>query len=434
MKTSSFLTLFILLIFFSETNFAQGEAAVPFLLLNPSPSLSAMGATGTALPTEDPFGFLWNPAQLGYTSQSNNLSYIFYPAKLEWLPAFNLDLELKAIAFNAGYNFKDLIGFPLSFGFGYSNTEINFGEFIRTGEGGPEPIGTFEAKDYYNAYSFGLGIDYFVQLSVGYTIKDVTSILSDQPTGEDQGMGKAETTVNDLGILLNVPIIKLINEELILPIDGSLNGKPTFNFSLGYSKSNIGDEISYIDPAQADPLPRMDRLGYGINTGFDLISDNFRINAFNLSFTVEADDILIKRDSIDWSYQSTLSDLKFWKNIVQIEGDEKIVSHAGTKLDFVETVSLYFGHFSGRGFFDQRKTNGFELRTNGLLKLIALWAKTPTTDFLRDHFDIRYYNTNYYDLSEFETKMTGLAFYIHNLNELFETIKSYSLIQMRVSI
>ncbi len=43
-------------------------------------------------------------------------------------------------------------------------------------------------------------------------------------------------------------------------------------FLLGYSKSNIGDEIYYIDPAQADPLPRMDRIGYGITAGFDLIS------------------------------------------------------------------------------------------------------------------------------------------------------------------
>jgi hypothetical protein len=117
MKTTSSLTILLLFNLFSVTNFAQGEAAVPFLLLNPSPSLSAMGSTGTALPTEDPFGFLWNPAQLGYTSQTNNFSYIFYPAKLEWLPAFNLDLELRAIAFNAGYNFKDLIGFPLSFWF-----------------------------------------------------------------------------------------------------------------------------------------------------------------------------------------------------------------------------------------------------------------------------------------------------------------------------
>ena len=45
-----------------------------------------------------------------------------------------------------------------------------------------------------------------------------------------------------------------------------------------------------------------------------------------------------------------LSDLQFWKNIIEIEGTQKIVSHAGTKVEFVESVSLYFGHFSGRGF------------------------------------------------------------------------------------
>ena len=59
------------------------------------------------------------------------------------------------------------------------------------------------------------------------------------------------------------------------PLDEGLSGKPTFDFSLGYSKSNIGDEIYYIDPAQADPLPRIDRTGYGFSAGFDLISKNF---------------------------------------------------------------------------------------------------------------------------------------------------------------
>ena len=414
MKTTSFLTILFFFNVFSLKSFAQGEAALPFLLLNPSPSLSAMGQTGTALPTDDPFGFLWNPAQLGYTSQTNNLSFIFYPSKIDWL-GFD-QLEIKSISLNAGYNFKELIGFPLSFGFGYSNTKLNFGEFIRTGEGGPEPIGIFEPKDYYNAYSFGLGVDYFVQLNIGYTIKDVTSELF---VVNEEDIGTVKTTVNDFGILLNVPVVKLIDDKLQAQLDENLFAAPSFNFSLGYSKSNIGDEIYYIDPAQADPLPRMDRLGYGINTGFDLVTDDFRINAFNLSFTVEADDILIKRDSTGSEYQSTLSNLNFWKNIVLIEGDDKIVSHAGTRLDFVETVSVYFGHFSGRGF-DQRKTNGYEFRAKGLLRILALWAKDPVTDFIRDHFDIRYYNTDFFADHPLETKMTGLAFYIHNLNELFE--------------
>ena len=139
--------------------------------------------------------------------------------------------------------------------------------------------------------------------------------------------------------------------------------------------------LYYIDPAQADPLPRIDRTGYGISTGLDLISDNFRINAFNISFTVEADDILVTRDSTgNWEYESTLSDLQFWKNIVEIEGSQEIVSHAGTKLEFVESVSLYFGHFSGRGYYSE-KTNGYELRAKGLFKLMCIVGKRSSNRF-----------------------------------------------------
>jgi len=414
MKTTSFFTILFFLHLFSFKTFPQGEAALPFLLIQPSPSLSAMGQTGTALPTEDPFGFIWNPAQLGHNSLNNNLSFIFYPSPVEWVPTFYADIELNALAFNVGYNFKDLVGFPLSFGLGYSNTKFDYliPHYIYLGQ--PLP------KDDYNAYSFGIGVDYFVQLSIGYTIKDVSSTIIPD-LGEPSTL-TSETTVNDFGILLNVPIVRLIDDNLLLPMNKGLSGKPTFDFSLGYSKSNIGDEISYIDWAQADPLPRIDRLGYGFNAGFDLVSDNFKINALNLSFTVEADDILVKRVpySSEWSYQSTLSDLKFWKNIIQIEGDENIVSHAGTKLEFVESFSYYIGHFSGRGFPDARETNGYEIRAKGLFKLWALWANDPITDFFRDHFDIIYYNTTYFANIALETKMTGLSFYFHNLNELIK--------------
>lgn len=402
MKTTSLLSLLFLFTFFPFKIFAQGEAAVPILLLNPSPMLSGMGATGTALPTEDPFAFVWNPAQLGYNSLTNNYSFIFYPSKIDWLGS--VGLELKGIALNVGYNFKDLIGFPVSFGFGYSNVELDFG--------------IFGGRDHYNAYSFGLGVDYYVQLSFGYTIKDVTSIQYPYP-GEWEEI-KAETTVNDFGILLNVPVIRLIDEKMLLPLDNNLYGKPTFNFSLGYSKSNIGDEIYYIDPAQADPLPRTDRTGYGFSAGFELISDDFIMKIFNVSFTSEAEDILISRDTTGhWEYQSTFSDLNYWKNVIQIEGDENIVSRTGTKLDFIESFSYYFGHFSGRGFY-VRETIGYEIRAKGLFKLWALWAKDPITDFFRDYLDIRYYNTNYFARRGLETKMTGLAFYFHNLNDLFE--------------
>lgn len=416
-RTIIFLSLFSFLLL-TNKSFSQGESAVPFLLLNPSPSLSAMGQTGTALPTEDPFGFIWNPAQLGYTSQNNNFSFIFYPSKFEWLPKFNLDLEVKSLAFNVGYNFKDIIDFPLSVGFGYSYFELNFGEFLRIDEGDPSGLGSFYSMDYYNAYSLGIGIDYFVQFNAGITFKDITSILSDQPTEPGLKEAKAKPNVVDFGLLINVPVLKLIDEETQIELENDMLLKPDFNFSIGYSKSNIGDEVYYIDPSQADPLPRMDRLGYGLSTGFDLLGDDFQMKIVNFSLTVEADDILITKDSTGWDYQSTLSDLQFVKNLINIEGTQDIVSHIGLKFDLFETVSFSTGHFSGRGF-DERKTNGYELRTKGLFKLWAMWAQDPITDFLRDHIDIRYYNTNFFADHYFETKMTGLALYVHNFNSLF---------------
>lgn len=419
MKTRFLVLSLFSLLTLTNITYSQGEAAVPFLLLQPSPSLAAMGQTGTALPTEDPFGFLWNPAQLGYTSQNNNFSFIFYPSKLEWWPKTNLDLEIKSVAFNLGYNFKDIINFPLSVGFGYSYFELNFGEFLRTDETDLTPLGSFYSMDYYNAYSVGVGIDYYVQLNAGITYKSITSILSDYPYQGEQIGGKAKPNVVDFGLLLNIPILKLIDDNLYIPIENNLRLKLDFNFSIGYSKSNIGDEVYYIDQAQADPLPRTDRIGYGFSTGFDLLGDNFQMDVLNFSLTVEADDILITRDSTGWDYQSTLSDLQLVKNLINVEGTEDIVSHIGLKIDLFETVSFSTGHFSGRGFMDVAETGGYELRAKGIFKLWTLWAKDPFTDFLRDHIDIRYYNTNYFDGDWRETKMTGLALYVHNINSLF---------------
>lgn len=409
MKTTVLLLSIFSFLVFTNKSFSQGEAAVPFLTLQPSPSLRAMGQTGTALPTEDPYGFIWNPAQLGYTSQKNNFSFMFYPAKMKWALSNYFNTELNGLAFNLGYNLKELIKFPLSIGIGYSKFKMI-----------SDANTSFESQDYYHAYSVGIGIDYSVQFNAGFTLKSITSILSSGPVGQQFGQGKAEPNVIDIGLLINVPVLKLMDDNMHVALENDLQIKPDFNFSIGYSKSNIGDEVYYLEPSQADPLPRMDRIGYGISTGFDLLDDNFQMKMINFSLTVEADDILITKDSTGWDYQSTLSDLKFWKNIINIVGTEEIVSHIGLKFDLFETISFSTGHLSGRGFTDNvQETDGYELRTKGIFKLWALWAKVPITDFLRDHIDIRYYNTNYFADDWRETKMTGLALYVHNLNSLF---------------
>jgi hypothetical protein len=409
MKKLNFIFIGILVLSAFNCLLAQGEAAIPFLAIPISPAQNAMGATGTSLPTDDVYGFLFNPAQLGYTSQSNNLSFIFYPNNIKWAN-FN-QVSLTGMGLNLGYNFKSLLNFPLSVGIGFANPELNFGEFVITDPGSPEPIGTFGSKDYYYAYSMGAGIDYYVQFYAGITYKSITSILSDAPNGEEQGSGTAEVSAIDYGFLLNIPVIRLIDENLDFNIIQNVPTKPYLNLSFGLAKSNIGDEVFYIDPAQADPLPRTARLGYGVSTGINMQFEKFILKAFDIAFTVDADDILIERDSLGSSYQSGLGDIDFSKNIIQIEGDDHVVSHAGLQISLFETLVLRNGHFSGRRT-GETKTKGIEIRTKGLLKLLEELSDSPTIKFISNHFDLRYYNTNYFSDHPLETKMNGIALVI----------------------
>lgn len=407
----SFLILFLTFAI-QNVSVSQGETAIPLLQYPVSPSLSGMGATGTSLPTDDPFGFLYNPAQLGYTSQENNLSFIIYPSSLELSPFPSVPINLSSFALNLGYNFKNLIDFPLTVGFGFARPEMSFGEFTLTG-------GTFEPKDYYLAYSLGAGIDYGVQFNAGITYKSITSILGpiNIGVGEEQGSVEANVSTFDYGLLLNVPVIRLIDDNPTLDLFENVPSIPFFNFSIGYAQLNVGDEIYYIDPAQADPLPRTARLGYGLSTGIDFIIQDMTLRVLSVSFTVDAEVLLVLRSfdtngAVVNEYQSFLGDIDIYKNIIQMKGDENVISRSGFKLDLVETLTITWGKYSGKSS-DSKKTNGIEIRSKGLLKLLDKFTSDPTISYIANHFDIRYYNSNY-NLDHFtETNFEGIAFVIN---------------------
>ena len=400
MSYKRIVSLIVLSTLLSSVTLAQGEGAIPFLVFPLSPSLNAMGATGTSIPTDDPYGFLFNPAQLGHTSQSTNLSFIFYPSKVNFE---SIDkLKLTGIALNLGYNFKNLVGIPLSIGFGFSNPELNFGELF----------GNTGAKDFYNAYSFGIGVDYFVQFNAGVTYKDITSILPNQPIpiGEENGDVKTEGNTIDYGLLLNIPVIKLIDDKLSINIIDNIPIKPSFNFSAGYSQSNIGDEVYYIDSAQSDPLPRTARLGYGISLGLDFLIDGSLFGFIKFEFSVDAEDILIERDMFGFEYQNGIGDIDIGRNIIQIKGDDKVVSRSGYRIYLMETLAITNGKFSGKGY-NLSTTTGIEIRSTGLLKMLSKYSSSKAFEFIANHFDLRYYRTTY-SPNELDLEMDGIALFI----------------------
>ena len=123
---------FIFLLIFSASILnAQGLTAIPMLYLNPSPRLNGLGMVGTSLPNNDPFGFYYNPAQLGHFSQTNNLSYEFYPSNENWLGVNSLTYRNSAV--DIGYNFKnEFHGLSLSAGLGYIHSKLDYGTIFST--------------------------------------------------------------------------------------------------------------------------------------------------------------------------------------------------------------------------------------------------------------------------------------------------------------
>ncbi len=384
---------------------AQGEAAVPMLYLNPSPQLNGLGMVGTSIPTNDPFGFYYNPAQLGYTSQTNNLSFQFNPSDNNWIPRY-FSLTYKNISFNIGYNFEKMLnGIKLSAGFGYIHSKMDYTNSIGVSSYYPRN----DIYDEFNAYGFGIGIDYYIQLNIGLTYKKIRSVLG-PPIYSNLMIRNYEATPStiDYGFLLIVPVIKLIDPKYNLFTYHEFPASPYFNISIGYARLNQGGEAVYVDQAQADPLPRTARLGYTLNAGLDQALKTTSLKVIDYNFTVEADDILIERNSVSYSYQSGIGDIQIWKNLIELKGNGKVVIHKGHKFELFETVSYMTGRFDGHGYYSQ-KSSGIGVRLKGIFKLMKANLDDNYINYIADHFDIQYYSTKLFKDSPIETSLEGLG-------------------------
>lgn len=236
--------------------YAQGEAAVPFLELAPDSRAGGVGESGGGL-ADNSAAIFWNPAGIAFQS-GTELSI----THSNWLPQFNLDLFYDYFTFRQ--YIEELKGSVTA-----SITYMNFGEFVRTGEDSPDPLGTFHSFD------AALTVGYATKLSpdwgIGFNFRLIHSRLSDQPTGQEQGKGVATSVSFDIAGMWRPA-------TLVLPfIDDDIGGK----ISIGANLSNLGPKISYIDRAQADPIPTQIRLGFA----YQLFGDEFNSLMYTLDFS-----------------------------------------------------------------------------------------------------------------------------------------------------
>ncbi len=144
--------------------------------------------------------------------------------------------------------------------FGGNITYINYGTVQRRGQGNTDE-GVFYPFDI--AFTLSYGGSVLDKLKGGVSAKFIYSHLSLQGAGAEKGAGTATGVGLDFGILWNI----------------------SKRFDLGAAVTNIGPDISYIDAAQSDPLPR--NLAIGIKT--NLLSSEYS----HAIFTVEVNKSLV---------------------------------------------------------------------------------------------------------------------------------------------
>lgn len=226
MKNLLVALLLITVMFFavSET-YAVSEAAVLFLMISPGARAAGMGEAFVAL-ADDATAVFWNPAGLAF-QEGKELSLMH----ANWLPQFGSDLFYEFGSYRQSIEGIGTVGLNLTF--------LNLGKQIITDESGPEPLGEFSS--YELAVSGTYGTKIMDNWGVGLGLRYIRSNLSNVGAGAEKGDGQANAFAFDLSTLYKVPFLP--------------------SLSLGANLSNLGPKITYIDAAQADPLPTNLKVG-----------------------------------------------------------------------------------------------------------------------------------------------------------------------------
>jgi len=248
--------LFVFGLVFSNIVQAQTTqtTAVPFLLIAPDSRAGGMGETGVAI-ADNVWAVYWNPAGLAFQNGSE-----LGMTHTNWLPGLGLsDIWIAHLAYKQPIEQLDgIIGGQLTY--------LNLGEFNRTNSTGPEIVGKFTG--YELAVSATYSTKLSEQLGIGTSVRIIYSHLADQGAGVEQGSGTSTGFCFDLGLLY----------------------RPLFfgkSLSLGGNLSNIGPKMTYVDRAQADPLPMNLRLG----VAYKALESEFN----NLTFTIDISRLLVAR-------------------------------------------------------------------------------------------------------------------------------------------
>jgi len=275
------------------------QSTLLFLKIAPGARPAGMGETFVGL-ADDASATWWNPAGLGFQrGREFTMMYV------RWLPQFNLS-DLYYAYLSGVYEVPEW-GM-----FGGSVIFLNLGETQRMDEQA-RPQGTFSSYEIAVTGTYGATVN--KDLAMGVGLKLAYSHLSDQGAGQEQGTGTATAVAADVGLLYKAPFFR--------------------GLSLGMNLSNMGPKVSYIDRAQADPLPTNLKLGFA----YKILDQEYN----KLTIASDVNKELVKRDENGRSDEFYEAMFSAWTDEALVK---TIIWNVGVEYWYSTLVGLRAGYWN----------------------------------------------------------------------------------------
>ena len=225
---------------------------------------------------------------------------------VRWLPQFNLsDLYYAYVS--------GVYEVPEWGTFGGNVIFLNLGETERR-DANNVSQGTFSSYEIAVTGTYGAEIDRNLSMGVGLKLA-YSSLSPGGGAGAEAGSGTATAVAADLGILYKATFLR--------------------GLSLGANLSNMGPKVSYIDRAQADPLPTNLKAGFA----YKILDQEYN----KLTIASDVNKELVKRDKFGRSDE-------FYEAIFSSWGDgdlvESLIWNIGMEYWYSTLVGLRTGYWN----------------------------------------------------------------------------------------